>query len=418
VLYNLKELYCNPPPSPSTSGCVPYTRVGDIVIALNPFVWMKDLYSTRKQAYYADALIWSIPPPMAKRPSMELITDATLTLPSITTEIKLHATDTRLHESSPSSREGINTIFKPPEELTPKAASFFTRAKYYSPHIYETTALAFRSMIYHHKNQTILVSGESGASKTETVKLCMSHLAFIQSMDGKSSSTHSTAAMGECEENGSFDTQPATNSIDQQPSLVTIPIAAPTSNIVERVLESNPLFEAFGCATTLLNDNSRRFGKITSLIFQISKNDKERLLLDEMVDEYSSTASSEDSSSCNDVDFRHERKDNGTFFKRSFRSSSACSSMSKFIQSNHPTLSVTRRSSSCKSTMACFSSALVCAVPSITGKEESGTVSVEKKSPCLRRTQSTKQLFSFQSTNLQTLLVQLFLKTGGRVAQE
>ena len=315
VLYNLKELYCNPPPSLSTSGCVPYTRVGDIVIALNPFVWMKDLYSTRKQAYYADALIWSIPPPMARRPSMELITDATLTLPSINNEIKLPSTDARLHESSPSSKEGINTNIKPPEELTPKAASFFTRAKYYSPHIYETTALAFRSMIYHHKNQTILVSGESGAGKTETVKLCMSHLAFIQSMDGKSSSTHSTALMVDYEENGSFDTLPTTNSIDQQPSIVTIPIAAPTSNIVERVLESNPLFEAFGCATTMLNDNSSRFGKFTSLIFQLSNNNnnnnKERLLLDEMADEYSSTASSEDSSYCSDVDFRHERKENG-----------------------------------------------------------------------------------------------------------
>jgi hypothetical protein len=137
-------------------------------------------------------------------------------------------------------------------------------------------------------------------------------------MDGKSSSTHSTAAMGDCEENGSFDTQPTTNSIDQQPSIVTIPVAAPTSNIVERVLESNPLFEAFGCATTLLNDNSSRFGKFTSLIFQLSKHDKERLTLDEMVDEYSSTASSEDSSSCNDVDFRHERKDNGNSSNHKF----------------------------------------------------------------------------------------------------
>jgi hypothetical protein len=244
---------------------------------------------------------------------MELVTNASLTLPPLTTENQLPSTDARLPESS-SSMEGTNTTFLPPQERTPTAASFFTRAKYYSPHIYETTSLAFRSMIYHHKNQTILVSGESGAGKTETVKLCMSHLAFIQSMeDGKTNSIHGTVKV-DWEDHGSFYTQPTTNSLDQRQSHVTIPIAAPTSNIVERVLESNPLFEAFGCATTLLNDNSSRFGKFTSLIFQLSNNNisnnKESLLLEEMADDYSTTASS-DSSSFQYDDFRCERKQNG-----------------------------------------------------------------------------------------------------------
>lgn len=236
VLYNVKELYCDP------SSCVPYTRVGDIIIALNPFVWMKELYSQKKQTFYADALIWSVPPPIAKRPSMELMTNA---------ESTLHSTATS-------------------EEQTTAAASFFTRSKYYSPHIYETSSLAYRSMIYHRKNQTILVSGESGAGKTETVKLCMSHLAYIQSMMPLSDHDKASAATMK-------------------------------NNIVERVLESNPIFEAFGCATTKLNNNSSRYGKFTSLVFQVSTS------LHRDDDEQSSlnSKSSKSDDSCN---YRHEQK--------------------------------------------------------------------------------------------------------------
>jgi myosin-5 len=48
------------------------------------------------------------------------------------------------------------------------------------PHVYETSALAYRGLAVEGQNQSILVSGESGAGKTETVKILMSHLASIQ----------------------------------------------------------------------------------------------------------------------------------------------------------------------------------------------------------------------------------------------
>jgi myosin-5 len=88
------------------------------------------------------------------------------------------------------------------------------------------------------EDQSILVSGESGAGKTETVKILMHNLASIQE---------------ECHDSKQ------TNSKGQE-----------NNDIVQRVLDSNPLLEAFGNATTLRNDNSSRFGKYLQLQYNVS----------------------------------------------------------------------------------------------------------------------------------------------------
>ena len=49
ILYNLKQRH---------GQNLPYTRVGDIVVAVNPFEWIDGLYSSEKQAIYAKHLIW------------------------------------------------------------------------------------------------------------------------------------------------------------------------------------------------------------------------------------------------------------------------------------------------------------------------------------------------------------------------
>ena len=48
------------------------------------------------------------------------------------------------------------------------------------PHVYETSALAYKGLAFDGEDQSILVSGESGAGKTETVKICMNHMASCQ----------------------------------------------------------------------------------------------------------------------------------------------------------------------------------------------------------------------------------------------
>lgn len=105
--------------------------------------------------------------------------------------------------------------------------------KVLAPHVYEISALAYKGLSLERQDQSILVSGESGAGKTETVKICLNHIASIQR--GVEAGTEHAKAF--------------------------------TSPVVQRVLDSNPLLEAFGNAKTTRNDNSSRFGKYIQLQF-------------------------------------------------------------------------------------------------------------------------------------------------------
>ncbi|KAL6871437.1 hypothetical protein ACP4OV_014266 [Aristida adscensionis] len=95
-----------------------------------------------------------------------------------------------------------------------------------SPHPFAIADRAYRLMMNYGKSQSILVSGESGAGKTESTKSLMQYLAF---MGGKAQSEG--------------------RSVQQQ------------------VLESNPVLEAFGNAKTVRNNNSSRFGKFVEIQF-------------------------------------------------------------------------------------------------------------------------------------------------------
>ncbi|XP_074285570.1 myosin-1-like isoform X2 [Silene latifolia] len=90
-----------------------------------------------------------------------------------------------------------------------------------SPHVYAIADTALREMTRDEVNQSIIISGESGAGKTETAKIAMQYLAALGGGSG----------------------------------------------IEYEILKTNPILEAFGNAKTLRNDNSSRFGKLIEIHF-------------------------------------------------------------------------------------------------------------------------------------------------------
>ncbi|KAF4043429.1 FYVE zinc finger domain-containing protein [Phytophthora infestans] len=108
------------------------------------------------------------------------------------------------------------------------------------PHVFSIAEGAYRSLRRRlHEpgasktNQTILVSGESGAGKTETTKFIMNYLA--------ESAQHTTA----------------TSSSKKRRAISG-----------SELLSANPILESFGNARTLRNNNSSRFGKFVRMFFE------------------------------------------------------------------------------------------------------------------------------------------------------
>lgn len=114
------------------------------------------------------------------------------------------------------------------------------------PHLYHIAEAAYQDMITEKKNQSIIISGESGSGKTQSTKIILKYLA--------ASSLHSSSAIPTNSEIAS----PVVNSKNTTKDVVTVE---------KQVLDSNPLLEAFGNAKTVKNNNSSRFGKFIQVNF-------------------------------------------------------------------------------------------------------------------------------------------------------
>jgi len=98
------------------------------------------------------------------------------------------------------------------------------------PHVFAIVDNAYQDMLIDHEHQSMLITGESGAGKTENTKKVIQYIAKVAGVSEEKPKTADGVARIE----GSLD---------------------------EQVVQANPLLEAFGNAKTTRNNNSSRFGK-------------------------------------------------------------------------------------------------------------------------------------------------------------
>ncbi len=123
------------------------------------------------------------------------------------------------------------------------------------PHIFETANDAYRRIISDHKSQSIIISGESGAGKTETTKQIMQYVANLSSINSTGQSAPTDIASSRRRSASNRDSANAMN------NSLEVPL------IEKQLLQSNPILESFGNAKTLRNNNSSRFGKYMRIFF-------------------------------------------------------------------------------------------------------------------------------------------------------
>ncbi|XP_056395985.1 myosin-4-like [Hyla sarda] len=104
------------------------------------------------------------------------------------------------------------------------------------PHIFSISDNAYQFMLTDRENQSVLITGESGAGKTVNTKRVIQYFATIAAIGdaGKKKEDESSGMKGSLE---------------------------------DQIIQANPLLEAFGNAKTLRNDNSSRFGKFIRIHF-------------------------------------------------------------------------------------------------------------------------------------------------------
>merc|ERR1712200_303072 len=97
------------------------------------------------------------------------------------------------------------------------------------PHLWAIAECAYRGMLQNKKNQAMLITGESGAGKTENTNKVITYLAMVATSSGKK--------------------------------------AEKKVSLEDQIVATNPILESYGNAKTSRNDNSSRFGKFIRIHF-------------------------------------------------------------------------------------------------------------------------------------------------------
>ncbi|KII88793.1 hypothetical protein PLICRDRAFT_92489 [Plicaturopsis crispa FD-325 SS-3] len=180
-------------------------------------------------------------PPLRNPPLLETADDLA-TLSHLNEPSVLHTIRNRYAQHSIYTYSGIVLIaVNPFQRVTlygPEIIQAYSgrRRGELEPHLFAIAEDAYTAMRKEGMGQTIIVSGESGAGKTESAKFIMRYLASVNPPDATTKSRSKF-------------------SLDD------------SSEIERQILATNPILESFGNAKTTRNDNSSRFGKYIQILF-------------------------------------------------------------------------------------------------------------------------------------------------------
>jgi myosin heavy chain 6/7 len=109
------------------------------------------------------------------------------------------------------------------------------------PHLFAIADNSYRSMLVDRENQSMLITGESGAGKTENTKKVIGYFAQVAAASGAKKEDEVDAA--------------------------AVAAAAKKGTLEDQIVQANPVLEAYGNAKTIRNNNSSRFGKFVRIHF-------------------------------------------------------------------------------------------------------------------------------------------------------
>ncbi|EAZ63170.2 Myosin-2 (Class V unconventional myosin MYO2) (Type V myosin heavy chain MYO2) (Myosin V MYO2) [Scheffersomyces stipitis CBS 6054] len=181
-------------------------------------------------------------PPLRNPPILEAAEDLT-SLSYLNEPAVLHAIKLRYSQLNIYTYSGIVLIATNPFQRVDQLYSQDIVQAYsgkrrgeLDPHLFAIAEDAYRCMKDNAENQTIVVSGESGAGKTVSAKYIMRYFASVEE---------------ESELQHNIGTEHKSD----------------MSDVEKQILATNPIMEAFGNAKTTRNDNSSRFGKYLEILF-------------------------------------------------------------------------------------------------------------------------------------------------------
>jgi myosin heavy subunit len=163
---------------------------------------------------------------------MDLVNISDLNEMSILHNLRIRFKEDLIYTNISSILISVNP-FKLLPLYTPERLEMYRKgSRELPPHVFAIASNSYKNMLTDNLDQSVVISGESGAGKSEATKLI---LQFLTDVSSKSSDAGS--------------------------------VEHKSSALEQQILAANPILEAFGNAKTLRNNNSSRFGKLITVNF-------------------------------------------------------------------------------------------------------------------------------------------------------